>query len=85
MSYQEKLEDQIAFAKKKMYGASGKGRPDEVHTWNGYIQGLRYALAELTHEPAQNQTQASESECTCDPAMTMPFGECVCQPKVAPV
>lgn len=76
--YKQKLEAQIEFAKSRMAEASNH---ISHGTWDGYIQGLRYALAELPVEPG-----ACKKQCTCSATDLQPFGECICsESKVAPI
>lgn len=83
MVYKQKLEEQIAFAKNKMLEAELVGRPREVDTWNGYRQGLKYALAELDgygypKEPVLMGTEVASEQCQCDHTDLQPHGECIC-------
>lgn len=94
MTYKQKLESQISFAKERMQEAQDIGRTREVDTWNGYRQGLKYALAELEgfgypKEPAVLGIAAPAvvpRQCTCDDQDLRPLGQCICgADKVAPV
>lgn len=98
MTYKQKLEEQIEFARKKMMATEIHG---EKFTWSGYIQGLRYALAELpessdeAYEKSLTErgagddypiTDYAKKQCQCGTTDLQPFGECICgASKVAPV
>lgn len=63
MTYKQKLESQINLARQRMQEADDIGRTREVDTWNGYRQGLKYAVAELEGfgypaEPIVRQTES---------------------------
>lgn len=79
MTYKQKLESQISFAEKKRASYPLREHIVEQSKWDGYIQGLRYALATLADTDAP-------AACQCSPTDLQPFGECVCgNSKVAPV
>ena len=83
MTPKQKLEAQIVFARLRMQEAEDIGRTREVDTWNGYRQGLKYALAEL--EGFGYPAEPVIRKCQCDQQDLQPFGECICGAQGAPV
>ena len=88
--YKQKIEAQIEFAKGRMRQADLSNNTLEVQSWSSYIQGLRFCLGEL-QESSGVVTEIKEPRaslpcindcvypnCTCDPNILAPFGECIC-------
>lgn len=80
LTYTEKLEAQIEFAKSRMAEVSNH---ISHGTWDGYIQGLRYALAELP-EKKGDSTDAFEQEESLLSSCPLPneclYPNCKCWP-----
>lgn len=87
MTLKQQLEEQLQFAKGKMKALEGSsyiGSKNQLHTWSGYVQGLRYAIG-LTGSSGVAETQVVK-KCQCDQNDLQPFGECICgASKVSPI